>query len=110
MSWKINLPAFKKLIPRKLSWKLTLIYAALFSVVLIGLNAGTLFGVRYYLVEQAKAQARSSLINTLHRISSATGETTLSDSEYLSESSTVPEINIRITDIFGNQISSSKKY
>lgn len=109
MSWKINLPAFKKLIPRKLSWKLTLIYAALFSVVLIGLNAGTLFGVRYYLVEQAKAQARSSLINTLHRISSATGETTLSDSEYLSESSTVPEINIRITDIFGNQISSSNK-
>jgi two-component system sensor histidine kinase ArlS len=109
MSWTTNLHVIKKLIPRKLSWKLTLIYAVLFSAVLIALNAGTLFGVRYYMVEQAKAQVRSSLANTLNRIPSSTETNNLSNSEYLSESDTVPEISIELTDASGKQIISSSK-
>lgn len=95
--------------PRKLSWKLTLIYAALFSAVLIALNAGTLFGVRYYMVEQAKQQVRSSKENTLSRFSASAGTVSLSDPAYLSEAGTVSEINIIITNPSGKQISSSNK-
>lgn len=110
MSSATNLrAALKKRMPRKLSWKLTLIYAALFSAVLIALNAGTLFGVRYYMVEQAKQQVRSSTANTLSRFSSSMGTIRLSDSGYLSEADAVPEINIDITDPSGKQISSSNK-
>lgn len=88
------LAKLKKLMPRKLSWKLTLIYAALFSAVLIALNAGTLFGVRYYMVEQAKQQVRSSMENTLSKFSASVGTASLSDPAYLSEAGTVSEINI----------------
>ena len=103
------LTKLKKRVPRKLSWKLTLIYAALFSAVLIALNAGTLFGVRYYMVEQAKQQVRSSTENTLSKFSASAGAATLSDPTYLSEAGTVPEINIIITNPSGEQISSSNK-
>lgn len=109
MSWMSNLHVIKKLFPKKLSWKLTLIYAALFSAVLIALNAGTLFGVRYYMVEQAKSQVRSSLSNTLNHISSSAGEIDLSNSGYLSEADTIPEISIKLTDTSGKQIISSSK-
>ncbi len=103
------LAKLKKPIPRKLSWRLTLIYAALFSAVLIVLNAGTLFGVRYYMVEQAKQQVRSSTENTLGRFSASAGAANLSDPAYLSEAGTVSEINIAITNPSGKQISSSNK-
>ena len=103
------LAKLKKRMPRKLSWKLTLIYAALFSAVLIALNAGTLFGVRYYMVEQAKQQVRSSTENTLSKFSASAGTVNLSDPAYLSETGTVSEINIIITNPSGKQISSSYK-
>ncbi len=103
------LAKLKKRMPRKLSWKLTLIYAALFSAVLIALNAGTLFGVRYYMVEQAKQQVHGSTENTLSKSSASAGAVSLSDPAYLSEAGTVSEINIIITNPSGKQISSSNK-
>lgn len=108
MFWTTKLRVLKKLVPRKLSWKLTLIYAALFSAVLILLNAGTLFGIRYYMSNQAKSQVRSSTANTLNFIQTSKGTIHLSDSKYLSEAATVPEIDIVISDTSGQQISSSE--
>lgn len=107
MSLTANLPIIKKLFPRKLPWKLTLIYAALFSAILIALNAGTLFGVRYYLIEQAKDQVYSSLSDTLKQIDSSKGKIDLSNPEYVSGADTISEINIDITDTSGRQINSS---
>ena len=110
MSLMTNLRAvLNRVIPRKLSWKLTLIYAALFSAVLVALNAGTLFGVRYYMVKQAKQQVLGSTANTLNKFSASAGTIDLSDSGYLSEADAVPEINITITDPSGKAISSSNK-
>lgn len=40
----------------KISWRLTIIYAAIFSLVLIGLNAAVLRGVTYFLHHQAANQ------------------------------------------------------
>lgn len=101
--------ALKKPLPRKLSWKLTLIYAALFSAVLIALNAGTLFGIRYYMVAQAKEQVHSSTADTLKKFLVAAGPIRLSDSAYLSEAEAVPEINVAVADPSGKQINSSNK-
>ena len=100
---------FKKRIPRKLSWQLTLIYAALFSAVLIALNAGTLLGVRYYMVEQAKEQVRSSTANTLNKFSANAGSVNLSDSAYLGETRTGSAVNITVADPSGKQINSSNR-
>ncbi len=101
MFWKTGLPALDRLKPHKLSWKLTFIYAVLFSAVLIALNAGTLFGVRYFMTEEAKSQVRSSAGHLLNLIASSAGEVDLSDPKYLSESGTVPELGIRIIDAAG---------
>lgn len=107
MFWKTSLSALDRLKPRKLSWKLTLIYAALFSAVLIALNAGTLFGVRYFMTEEAKSQVRSSSAHLLGSIASSVGAVNLSDPRYLSESDTVPEVGVRITDAAGKTVGTS---
>ena len=107
MCWKISRTAFNRLKPRKLSWKLTLMYAALFSAVLIALNAGTLFGVRYFIIEGAKSQVRGSSAHTLHELETAKNAADLAGPEYFSESDTVPEIGIRITDASGKTAGAS---
>lgn len=107
MFWKTGLSALDRLKPCKLSFKLTLIYAALFSAVLIALNAGTLFGVRYFMVEEAKSQVRSSTAHLLGAIASSAGAVNLSDPKYLNGTGTVPEIGIRITDSSGKTAGAS---
>lgn len=109
MSWKTSRPSFKRLIPRRLSWKLTLIYAILFSAVLIALNAGTLFGVRYFMLNQAKSQVRGSSTALLKKISSASGNTGLVDPNLLRETDNLPEISVLITDNSGKPIGKSGK-
>lgn len=107
MFWKTRRLVLDRLKPRKLSLKLTLVYAVLFSAVLIALNAGTLFGVRYFMIEEAKSQVRSSTSHTLDEITSSEHTPNLSNPDYLSESGTVPEISVRITDVGGNTKNSS---
>ncbi|MFT8888873.1 MAG: ATP-binding protein [Ethanoligenens sp.] len=65
MYWMQKNPILKRLWPRRLSWKLTLIYATLFSGVLIALNAGILFGLRYYLIRQIRTQVQANVQTTL---------------------------------------------
>ncbi|ADU26674.1 sensor histidine kinase [Ethanoligenens harbinense] len=60
MYWIKKIPILRRLWPRRLSWKLTLIYAVLFSAVLIALNAGILFGLRYYLIRQIRVQVQGT--------------------------------------------------
>lgn len=91
-----------------LSFRLTAIYALLFSAVLIALNAGVLLGIRYYLVNQAKSQVTSSAANTLAKLASS-GETGISDTANLSEAVSVPEIDVTITDLSGGVLASSGK-
>jgi signal transduction histidine kinase len=43
----------KKLRGTKITWKLTLVYASIFSLVLILLNASVLYGVKFFLINQA---------------------------------------------------------
>lgn len=109
MFWRTKIQMFKKLKIRKISWKLTFIYALIFSIVLVALNAGILFAVRYYLIKQAEVQVENSNRVTMNSLSSSDEHFDLTDPELLRQANTVAEINIRITDISGKSLQSSDK-
>lgn len=102
---KLNLWVFKKI-----SWKLTIIYALIFSLVLILLNAGTLFGVRYFLIQQVRSQVGSTMSSTLDDLSSPQKKANLSDPDILGEVQPVGEMNIKLTDARGKMIRSTNKF
>lgn len=107
MCWIKKLPPVKTLFPRKLSWKLTLIYVVLFSGVIIALNIGTLFGVRFFLIKQIKQQVQDSTENTLHSISEEGWNP--NDDGWLAETYSHPEMSISIADSSGHKLHSSKE-
>lgn len=107
MFWKIRRLIPEKLKPHKISWKITITYALVFSAVLIALNAGTLFGIRFFLIRQAKSQVYNISNDTLHIIGSANSTGDLTKPEELQEASSSPEIGIRITDTTGDTLNSS---
>ena len=106
--------AFRRLPFGKISWKLTLIYAGVFSVVLILLNACTLYGVRYLLVQQAKSQVKSSasitMANIARTLHGAAGAGTLTDPALLSEAAQNSSLNVRIVGTDGETVLSSGRF
>lgn len=110
MSWRIKKQMLERLLPRKISWKLTLYYAFIFSAVLITLNAGTLLGVRFFLIKQAKSQVEGSSLTTMHMITEPEDHVDLSDPDLLSEAHSNSEINIGIFDLSGKTINTSGKF
>jgi len=100
---KISFLGFKKI-----SWKLTIIYALIFSLVLILLNAAILYGVKYFLVQQSIKQVDSISNSIIEKIKGSPNEqTNISDPELLSEAQSNAEINIRITNPDGKIINES---
>ena len=81
----------------KISWKLTILYATLFSLVLILLNASVLYGIKYYLINQViqKVNETSELI--LQKVTGNSGEKmAIDDPELLDETRTDSTIGVRI--------------
>jgi two-component system sensor histidine kinase ArlS len=127
MSWRKEMIKILKL--KKISWKLTIIYSAIFSLILILLSAGILYGLRYYLVRQSELQVNTSSSATIKNIfhindsSSLTGNTVekselaiknflpdLSDPELLSEAVGNSELNIILYDSNGKIVNSTVKF
>jgi two-component system sensor histidine kinase ArlS len=94
----------------KISWKLTLLYSLLFSGVLLLLSAGVLYGIRYFMFEQAYTLVRTSSEETISDILDTGGAATLSDSELLGEAQTDSDINITIADAQGNIVNRSLNF
>lgn len=92
---------------RKISWKLTALYAAIFSMILILLNAGTLFGVRFFLLQQARNQVQSTSRAAISNLLEKYERNNLSDPDLISESASDPEIRITIADPTGKIIRTS---
>lgn len=116
---------------KKISWKLTIIYALIFSFVLLILNTGILFGVRYFLIQQARVQVNSSMSDTLSEINAPydTGEPNDTDGpngaqpnvnkvqndldhaqHVVSDTQPVDEMNIKIIDAKGKLLASTDKF
>ena len=96
---------------KKISWKLTIIYALIFSLVLILLNAGILYGVKFFLIQQSISQVEASSDITEKSIVGTPNEKTdLSDPELLSQAQSNSDINIKIADSKGKLINSSDNF
>lgn len=81
----------------KISWKLTLLYASIFSLVLILLNASVLYGIKFFLVNQSM-QKVSNISNTIaERIKGSPNEQmSLDDPELIAEARADSTISVRI--------------
>lgn len=92
----------------KISWKLTILYASIFALVLLLLSASVLYGIRYFLVNQAE-QKIGNIIDTIEEKvkGSAYEQMTLDDPELLSDNNSDSAINIRIANANGNVVNST---
>lgn len=98
---------FERFGMRKISWKLTALYAAIFSLILILLNAGTLFGVRFFLLQQARGQVQSTSRTAVSNLMEKYEHDDLSDPGLIGESTSDPEIRITVADPAGKIIHTS---
>lgn len=115
---RFNLLKFKKI-----SWKLTILYSLIFSIVLILLNAATLYGVKFFLIGQAEKQVNetsqvieSKIIGTSNDQTSLTDsellsdQTALTDPELLSDVQSNPDINVKIADAKGKIVNALNNF
>ena len=94
----------------KISVKLTIIYALMFSLVLLLLNASILYGVKYYVNSQASTQVLNMKTVVLNKISQKDESTNLGDKELLSDIASNDNLYINIIDINKKKINSSGNF
>ena len=94
----------------KISVKLTLIYAIMFSLVLLFLNVSILYGIKYYLYNQAYKQVDDTGTIVLNKVSSDNEHVDLSDKEVVSDVPTKENIFIKIVKENGDILNFSNKF
>lgn len=94
----------------RISIKLTLVYAFMFSLVLLVLNASILYGVKFYMYNQAQQQIESVQGILANKLSPLRNNVSLSDNRILSDIPTNENISIQITDSSGNTINQSERF
>jgi hypothetical protein len=88
-----------------------MIYALLFSFVLILLNASILYGVKYFLVHQAIQQVENTSSVMVDKMKdSDDGQQELFDKEFIREVQFNENVDINIADINCNILNSSENY
>lgn len=95
----------------KVSLKITIIYAFLFSCILLILNASILYGVKYYLNRQGELQATNVGITLLSKINELDNtEENIQDKDFFADVPTNNNIYISIFDGNGTVINSSGSF
>ncbi|WP_415874646.1 sensor histidine kinase [Clostridium sp.] len=94
----------------KISVKLTIIYAFMFSLLLLILNASILYGVKYYLYSQSNKQLEDIKTIITNKITNENEHIRLSDKEIVADIPSNENIHIRIIQQDGNVINSSDKF
>ena len=83
----------------------------IFTLVLILLNTGILYGVKYFLINQAVTQVEDSYASTEKSILGAGKEkVNLKDMEHLAEANANRDLNIEVADEMGNVVNSSHNF
>lgn len=101
---------FKFIKNAKISVKLTAIYAFMFIIVLLLLNASVLYGIKYYLYGQANKQLYDTNVIILNKISSQEQHIDLSQMELTEDVPLDENIHIRIVLEDGRILNSSDKF
>ncbi|MDT8716497.1 HAMP domain-containing protein [Clostridium sp. 19966] len=99
-----NLKFFKS---AKISIKLTVVYAFMFSFVLLILNASILYGIKYYLYNQAKKQVDDVKTIMLNKVADQTDYQDLSNKELFADIPIKENVSVRILETNGNVLISS---
>lgn len=92
----------------KISIKLTIVYAFMFSLVLLLLNAAILFGVKYYFYNQANKQIEDIQTIMTNKLISKNNAINLSDRELLSDIPSKENVSIKIATEDGKVLNSSE--
>ncbi|MBU3145213.1 ATP-binding protein [Clostridium sp. CF012] len=101
---------FKIIKSAKVSVKLTVVYAVMFSLVLLILNASVLYGIKYYLYSQANKQIEDVKIMVLNKAMSKTEQVELSDKKLISDVPSKENISIRILKEEGKVLNISREF
>ena len=101
---------FKIIKSAKISVKLTLLYAVMFSLVLLILNASMLYGIKYYFYSQANKQVEDVKIIVLNKVMSQNEHVDLSDKELISDVPSKQNVSIRILQEDGKVLNISKEF
>lgn len=101
---------FKILNNARISIKLTIIYAFMFSLILILINALVLFGIEHYLYREADSDIEDTKGIILNMIVSKNQQLDLSNKEVLADISSAEEIYIRIVKEDGELINASEDF
>jgi len=80
----------------KISMKLTIIYALMFSLVLLILNASILYGIKYYLYSQANKEIEDVKLIVLNKVTPVNEHVDLLSKELISDVPSKQNISIRI--------------
>ena len=95
----------------KISWKLTLFYASIFSLVLILLSASVLYGIKFFLVNQSMQKVGNISNAIAERITGPTEEKmSLDDPELIGEARTDATISVRIANSEGVLVNSKSSF
>jgi len=94
----------------KISLKLTIVYAIMFSLVLLILNASMLYGIKFYLYSQANKQIEDVKIIVLNNVKTLNKNLDLLDEEIISNIPSKQNISIRILGEDGVVLSKSNGF
>ncbi|RII34835.1 sensor histidine kinase [Clostridium chromiireducens] len=94
----------------KISIKLTIVYALMFSVALLILNTSILFGVKYYLYKDANKQIEDVKVRILKKVKSQRDKVDLSDKELISDVPSEENVSIRILQEDGKMLNISNEF
>ncbi|MGH4137418.1 ATP-binding protein [Clostridium sp.] len=101
---------FKIIKTAKVSVKLTVVYAVMFSLVLLILNASILYGIKYYLYGQANKQIEDVKIIMLSKVMSKNKQIDLSSGEMISDIPSKENVSIRILKGDGKVLNKSEEF
>jgi len=101
---------FKIFKSAKISLKLTIVYALMFSIVLLILNASILYGIKYYLYSQANKQIEDVKIIVLKKVMSQNENVNLSSKEIISDVPSKQNVLIRMLKGDGKILNESNQF
>ncbi|MFT5872085.1 MAG: two-component system sensor histidine kinase ArlS [Clostridium sp.] len=108
MKFKImNLKIIKS---AKISQKLTIVYAVMFALVLLILNASILYGIKYYLYSQANKQIEDVKIRVLNKASVLNKNISSLGKEIISDVTSKQNVSIRILQGDGKVLNISDEF
>ncbi|WP_291633525.1 HAMP domain-containing sensor histidine kinase [Clostridium sp.] len=94
----------------KISLKLTIVYAVMFALVLLILNASILYGIKYYLYSQANKQIEDVKIRVLNKASFLNNNISSLGKEIISDVTSKQNVSIRILQGDGKVLNISDEF